>query len=803
LQVNDYILTYEQAYKIGLDQVGAKAFNIAACNDAGFRVPDGVIISVQAFRAYLNGDKLETLFSYIEDYITNTRSIIVRSSALEEDTAKVSFAGQYLSVICLNNATEIKKACEACWASYFSSNVEAYHGAIKGSTTINKNGMGLLIQRIVNATSAGVCFTKDPLKDKKDVFIINAVHGQGEALMAGEVVADQYTFDVNFEKVVSQYTGNQSLWRSSESPRKLTALPLELQNKPALSSIQIKGIAQIARKAVKLFGSPQDIEWAYEGNKLFLLQARPITKTIKNVGYELWTRDNVADVIPDAVTPLTWSIVEEATNNGFKKVIQGLGLSNVSTILFNVFDSRVYLNQTTYQGLLNIKPKKIYIPYFFLKVALSYLRLLFSLKKDVPRLEDTFWEGLNTLSVPNGASAIMELKNYLDKYMAIHIRIAVLMDLGFLFIRRLIKRYIPEDEANAIVDGLVTGLNEIESTASGEALWELACLIKEDKKLADTIQNSSVQLVPNILKTWGGIYGEKWQQFLDRYGHSSLKEFELYYPRWSEDPSFIVTILKQYIIESGNLDLETNKRICTGKRMESKKTLLKGVPFMYHPPLKFYIKHVRQCSIWRESLKQKIVRIMAEIRKQALAFADENAITPLEDVFFLTVEEISKIKDNSIPPQLFEEIATRRQNWEKWRKQEPFKEIRVFANGRQMKVPYFTGIGDKLKGLGLSSGKYTGPAKVILDPTHMDSFNLGDVLVARSTNPSWTPLFTLAGAIVTDMGNYLSHGAIIARELGIPAVGNIFDATKRITNGQVISVDGDNGIVYLNLGKNI
>lgn len=796
MQVNNYILTYEQVCKTGVDQVGAKAFNIARCYDVRFKVPDGVILPIQAFRAYLNGDKLDILFSTIENYFADTRRIIVRSSALKEDTEKFSFAGQYFSLMCLNKATEIKKACEACWSSYTSSNVRAYQVAMKEAMPFRKSGLGLLIQKAVDATSSGVCFTKDPLKEQKSTFVINAVHGHGQAMVAGDVVADQYEFDINVEKVISQYTGKQTFWRSSECSENLTPLPLELQSKQALSSIQIKEIAQMAQKVVKLFRSPQDIEWAYEGNKLFLLQARPITGTIKNVGYELWTRDNVADVIPDTATPLTWSVFEEATNNGFKKVIQELGLSNMSTTLFNVFDGRGYFNQTSYQELFKIRSEKFYISGFLFKFALNYLRLLFSLKKDVTRLEDTFWEGLNTLFIPDRASAVRGLKNYLDKYMAIHIRVAVLMDLGFLFIRRLIKKYIPEDEINARVDGLVTGLKEIESTSSGEALWKLACLIKDNEELAKIIISSPVQSIPKILKTSGRIYGKKWQQFLDHYGHSSLKEFEIYYPRWAEDPSFILTTLKQYIINIGKKNITDIDALAT-RRHKSEEELLEVVPLIYRLLLKYYIKHIQECSIWRESIKQKLLRIMAEIRKQALAFAEEDAIKPLEDVFFLTVDEISKIKDNYIPPYLFKEIATRRQNWEKWRKQEPFKEIRVFNNGRQLKAPYFTGIGEKLNGLSLSSGKYIGPAKVILDPTYMDSFNLGDILVTRSTNPSWTPLFILAGAIVTDMGNYLSHGAIVARELGMPAVGNLFDATKRIKNGQVILVDGDNGIVYL------
>ncbi|MCP4366775.1 MAG: hypothetical protein GY797_01480, partial [Deltaproteobacteria bacterium] len=326
---------------------------------------------------------------------------------------------------------------------------------------------------MVNASAAGVCFTKDPLKDQENIVIINAVHGLGEALVAGEVVADQYAFYIDNNEVVTQLSGKQVFWRSPEFPQTLTPLPQELQNTPVLSPKQIKAIAQMAREAVKLFGSHQDIEWAYEGDKLFLLQARPITKPQKNVSYELWTRDNVADVIPDAVTPLTWSVVDGATNDGFKSIIRGLGFSRLPATLFKIFDGRVYFNQTAYQGVLAIDHRTFPI----LKIALSYLRLLLAIKKEVSSYEDTFWEDLNTLSVNTGTSTLRELKIFLDKYMALHIRITVMLELGFLVIRKLIGKYVPKNEVNAIVDGLVTGLNEIESTASGNALWGLACSI--------------------------------------------------------------------------------------------------------------------------------------------------------------------------------------------------------------------------------------------------------------------------------------------------------------------------------------
>lgn len=197
-------------------------------------------------------------------------------------------------------------------------------------------------------------------------------------------------------------------------------------------------------------------------------------------------------------------------------------------------------------------------------------------------------------------------------------------------------------------------------------------------------------------------------------------------------------------------------------------------------------------------MKQNLVRIMATIRKQTLSHATSLEISPMENIFFLTLDEISQIEQyKTITHDLSEELTIRKQKWKGFGDQKPFKEIRVYPDGHLNKIPYVTKSGNHINGLALSSGKYTGKAKVILDMANMDSFDSGDILVARSTNPSWTPLFTLAGAILTDMGNYLSHGAIVAREMGIPAVGNLFDATSRIKDGQLVEVDGNSGTVIL------
>ena len=183
--ISSLLLTYKQVTQKGIDNVGSKAFNVALCSEKGFQVPDGLVLSTQVFEAYLRGKNPEELFLAIQRHFTDTSTVVVRSSALEEDSAKASFAGQFLTLVCKNNPKAIRKACEACWDSYSSSHVLAYKESVKDSESQGNKGMGLLIQEMIKASSAGVCFTRDPIHDDSDQIVINGVHGLGEALVSG------------------------------------------------------------------------------------------------------------------------------------------------------------------------------------------------------------------------------------------------------------------------------------------------------------------------------------------------------------------------------------------------------------------------------------------------------------------------------------------------------------------------------------------------------------------------------------------------------------------------------------------
>jgi rifampicin phosphotransferase len=796
-----FIVPFSEAVEAGISNVGGKAYSLACCASLGICIPKGLVLSTKAYQAYAKGKFPDSIYLALQDQFKDTPRLIIRSSGIEEDERETSFAGQFLSVVSSNEIQIIKNSVEACWRSYSSHEADVYRKLLAKKKRERESGMAVLVQQLLNASASGVCFTADPLTGKKEKVIINSVHGLGETLMSGEVISDHYEFDVEDGSISRKISGEQTQWRSSDHPNTLCPLPKNLVGRPVLTDAQIEGVVHLAKSAESLLKTPLDVEWAFEGKTLYLLQVRPITSFTKKTVFTLWTRDNVADVIPDAVTPLTWSIVDDASNKSFNIFASLLGLFDKPVRLFELFDGRVYFNQTAYGNLfISLSQHGRQFKHFF-QVVWRYVYLIFVSNRRAAYLKRSFPKVLRSISAETSALRIRRLKNHLEEYMAVHIQVVGLLELGFLAVRTAVRKSMPEINQAAVVDGIVKGLGKIESTYSGEALQNLAQLIMKDQALTEAIISAPVQLVPRILCEWGVPYREKWRGFLERFGHSSLKEFEIFYPRWDDDPSFIVETLKRQLCDNQDSSRSITERDLQREGFKAERLLLRSSPFVYYLPLKFYIHHIKACSVWRELLKQRIVKIMAEIRKAALLYATEKEIFPRENVFFISLDEVLQYADCPIPADLAGKAAERKNSWKKSCLEEPFMEIRVYPDGRQMKTPYIVNHGESMNGTPLSSGKYMGKARIVLDPADLGSFNWGDILVAPSTNPSWTPIFALAGAIVTDMGNYLSHGAIVARELGIPAVGNLFCATKRIKDGQIIAVDGDEGIIQIMGGE--
>jgi len=831
--------------KVAIENVGAKAANLVRLNKYGYKVPHAFLVSVLALQDFLTINKLdkdllnvkksiqsgmeiseckkaaasfrdsileakihESLTKEIKEKIIplfkkQDVKVAVRSSSINEDLEQHSFAGQYASE--LNVAltmSAIETNIKSVWASQWSDPIIAY--SFKQGLKAPEPGMGVIIQEMVDAQIAGVLFSHNPYNFNKNEMIVEYVDGLGEALVSGEKTPTHLVYN----RKVNAFKNADSTIK-----RKYTNV----------LNLLISAAHDLERKT----GLAVDLEWAMANNELYLLQLRSIT-TISQQSI-LWTDENVGEVIPDIVTPFSWSILGPITNNAFRGFLKGLGIKDYPEMgLFGLFKGKVYFNSTTFNKTLQrfylttylnaIKEKSgekllklgrlSRLPFKLIFAMFSFLD--FS-RKLPDKIKNHFPEHKNVLLANTYKKGLFKKESYvcaqrlIDLHMRtmfLHISDTILAELYYQFLNRMCNR-LKKNKITA--DQLLTGLDSAESAKSGEALWELSKYIKErelgyvfdldnvdevDKKLGET--EIGLEILAQI------------KTFITLFGHEALHEFELLYPRWWEDRAYIYSNIKNYL-KNDSIDLSTKKVNLHKRRKENVKKVQKKLNGPRKWIFNYFYKKAVFFSTQRENLKQAFVKSHSELKKHLLNIGSqlkaEGLFLENDDVLFLENSEIKKYADNELPVNNIQsEINERRSRRAKFSlDKHPSKIMQIGEIWRPVYVDE-TDAAD-LKGIGCSSGIVEGTAKIILDADQFDNLSEGEILVTRSTNPGWTPLFVTASAIVTEIGGALSHGAIIAREYGIPMIAAVTDATTLISSGDKIRVNGDNGSIQILNGK--
>ncbi len=828
----NYVFSYLD--KLESDKVGGKAYRLWDLHGFKVRIPIFLCLSVTAFKSFLNcnniqlkkrtiaeagflqkmileGDIPKDIKNEFEQkwfkYFPNSdlSNFSIRSSAIGEDSNIQSFAGQFDTILPVEGKLDlIWHAIKQVWASQFNYTVLKYFE--HNNCEWRKPLMGVIVQELVNSEISGVLFTMDPVKHKSDVMLLEMVEGFGENLVSGNIVPNRIFINKKH---------------------------LQIQKENYNSTIIMEDdfifqLVEIGKRIEKYYIQAQDIEWSYDGKEIFILQTRPITHNIKeNDEIIEWTDENVGEVIPDIVTPLTWSIMERITNNGFCCFFKHVGIYHChQSKLFDLYLGKVYFNRTRFQEILDkfsirkrikeIKEKKSNI----VKVIITTFQLFWTvvnafvliittpsrnarfLKKHKIKLEKL--KCYDDTEDKNHFKLIQGILKIHQKTMNLHIAVTFMGEIFYQGLKSIFNIW-NLNSKNVSVDVVLQGLEIVESSTSGFELWELSRLFLKDQKLQELIVMSKSDDLLNRLKTsFSEIYSEL-QEYLDKYGHGALHEFELIYPRWYENPTYLLNTIRNYI---QNEDVTNPKliqkklakeRITAINECKKKLTLIKKIIFLWQ------LKRAQIFMIQRESLKQAFLRGHLLLRQQILKLADEffdaQKFEHVDDIFFLKIEDIKQIRNNNISYSKINNIIIKNRD-ERVRNIESFhpKSFRKIGNRIEWDDEDINNNNTTIfKGIGCSAGVAFGRARIINDPTMINSFKKGDILVASSTNPGWTPLFVLAGGVVTEIGGALSHGAIIAREYGIPLVTAIPNITSIVKEGNLISVNGSKGTVeFLN-----
>jgi len=766
---------------------GGKGGALAKMFQRGYPVPEGFVVLPPAFQdEKLKEQAWEEIRVALNAIRKNNAGALfaVRSSALSEDSAQASFAGEFETVLNVSTDEAIQEAIYTVFRSREAERVKAY-SAVQGIEQSHR--IAVVIQLMVQSEISGVLFTADAVTGSFTNMVGNYVHGLGERLVSGE--ADAYSF--RLLRPQGKYEG-----------------PDEFK----------KYAAKLHQHAVRLekeLGGPQDIEWAMAKGKLYLLQARPITTLSAGnldtyeineslVSDALWVNANVGEAIPDVVTPLTWSIVRALDiESGFipgyylwSGNICGRIYSNLSQRLSAVtalygWDARRTMKVIIGDVFGHI-PEGINVPVYpysrlgLIKVIFPGAKHLIqstlkSLKSMPQHLKDTpdwcrrMTEQIKKVKTKEEMLSLWqdELKSYNAKAWWGLIAGGTKAALALTLNKKLVKMMGTEDAGTLLSN------------------------LRGDSDLA------SLGPVVGIAKVIKGEMSR--EEYLIQYGHRSPHEFELSIPDPSEDNIWLERQIEEF--EKSDTDVEGLLK----KQHAQYDDALSRFKERYPQKVKWLGKQLAKASEGariREAARSEFVRVFRVIRSFARKTGELAGIG--DDIFFLYIDEVEALLSGH--SSAIKHIPARKENYAKYKALPPFPSIirGRFNPYEWMKDPkrrmdYYDSTApveiasdsETLKGFAGAAGRVEGRVRVLAGPEEGGTLAAGEILVATTTNVGWTPLFPKAAAIITDVGAPLSHAAIVARELGIPAVVGCGNATVRLKTGDRVLVDGGQGTVHI------
>ena len=776
--------------------------------------------------------------------------VAVRSSATAEDLPFASFAGQqdtYLNVV---GRDAVLDAVHRCWASLWTDRAVAYRAT--NSIDPRTVRLAVVVQRMVDAAIAGVLFTANPVTGRRRQAVIDASPGLGEAVVSGAVNPDHFVVDTMRGEILERRLGDKRF-----SVRPLPGGGTEHVERPAaadaacVSDEQILALAALGDRVETHYGAPQDTEWAIDARgALWLTQARPIT-TLFPLPANAPPRDDdlrvyfcfsLAQGLERPITPMGLAVFRlmstsasemfgfpianpragamryvEAGERFFIDITSVLRSRVGRAIVPRVLDVMEARSAVVLRGLFDdprlsiINPSRLSFARRVARIAGRYrvparaIRAAIdpaSAQRGAARIGEELARQLTTSATATPAERLRFVEeNLLHGSVDLLPRLVpgVLVGFGLL---GLAGKVLGPDVRAGELETVLRGLPHNVTTEMDLALWALADRIRADATAAAALRESATdELAKRYLA--GGLpepAQSALSDFLARYGHRAVAEIDVGMPRWSDDPQYVLGVLANYLrLENPDAapDALFARRAAEAEAMIESLAARAGRRSRLRARfVRFALRRARALAGLRELPKYyiivKIAAVRRELAKVGAELAARRIIESGDDVFFVDLDDARAGLGGR---DLRETVAQRRAIYEAELRRRHVPRV-VLSDGTEPEATMITAVPSdgSLAGTPASAGSVTGPARVILDPVGA-RLEPGEILVAPSTDPGWTPLFLTAGGLVMEMGGANSHGAVVAREYGIPAVVGVANATARITTGQTITVDGSAGMV--------
>jgi len=798
--------------------VGGKAINLSRLIGAGFPVPGGFAITTTAFRAAKG--HVEMPADVTDAILTAYRGmgspeVAVRSSATAEDLAEASMAGQYETFLDIEGEEEVLEAVTKCWASLDSDRVRAYlhqHGIDRAEVA-----MGVVVQRQVPADVAGVLFTANPSPGALSEMLIESSWGLGEAVVSGLVQPDTLVLDRATGAATSIRVSDKKVWipansRSGESQ----PVPEELRRELSLGSRQVLALWRLGLEVMGHFGAPQDIEWAIKGESVYLLQSRAITtleaaeaheeclgrtrtelRDAKRQGRGDWARHNIAETLPHP-TPLTWDVVRRfmSGDGGFGRMYREAGFDPSPEVcrdgFLDLIAGRIYMD-------LSRAPEMFFAGYPYAydpdrlarepgaaqeaptlsrgsildrhrvgtQIATAHAKMK-TLAEDYDRILDD--------------DVLPELKGWVAREKRCDLQSLDAAAWRRLWVERR-ERTFQEFGAKLMLPSILAAmaLEELRSFCA-ESFWD-----EPSEQLASGL--SSTHAPDQTLLAAQGLWEiahEKTtvQEWLATFGHRAPEEFDLATPRWRERPEAVELLAGHLAGAESPIDRHHGRtQACEARVRNLKATLSDAAGREFDEILSLTHRYLR----FREDGKFYLMLAYDLLRDLALEAGRRLEIE--DEVFLLREEELFDALSTGIAPlHLIERRRLARAAEAEIDLPPLITEDGMATLGERVEIE-LTG---EIPAFPISGGVASGPVRIVLSPEQAGDSSDGYILVCPSTDPNWTPLFAKAAGLVIECGGMLSHGAVVAREMGIPAV-VCEGATRLLEDGALVTIDGNHG----------
>jgi pyruvate,water dikinase len=896
--------------------VGGKANALAQLAKAGLPVPDWFVLTPGAFAASLSeaqhaalaaachaGDATAAqvalrevrLAADVQDELTRALAslapqgepVAVRSSALDEDGRQHSFAGQFESF--LNVAPDdVAARIVDVWRSGFSARILAYrreHGLATIPTV-----PAVIVQRMVNATAAGVAFSADPVSGRRGVAVVSAVAGLGDALVSGACDADTYHISREGDISTRTLAGTTAV----------------------LDDAQAQAVAALARRCEQQSGVPQDIEWAIEDGALWLLQSRPITSLAgqpdPDGAYARWDNSNIAESYGGVTTPLTFSFARHAYEAVYRQLCRLMGVPEATISehdetfrrMIGLVRGRVYYNLLSWYELLALAPGfasnrrfmeqmmgvreglpeqivaklptvtwrgRLYDRYRFARTILNLLRSYRRLPRDIRhfyvRVERALALDGRALETMRPDELVAYYRN-LERQLLTRWDAPLVNDLFAMMSYGLLRRLAVSwyhDTSGALANDLIRDTGDIISAEPAQRVRELAELAAPEPALITALCNDSLRDINRVMPETPA-FAAAYDAYLAKFADRCLEELKLESPTLRDDPLLLLRTIGHLAHEmasrahdDGPAVVRSAVETAPGWRAAAKpadagssQTSLRSPhqrPIAYQRPdspllageglgvrssssplprtgegpgvgarlaFRWILRQARARVRDRENLRFERTRVFGRVRRIFVELGKRfSALGLLDDpqgIFYLEVEEaLGFVSGTATTTDLKGLVAVRRAEFARYRSEEPppdsFETHGIPHLGEWTSPPAplsreargnHRDAAECRTGLGCCPGVVRGRVRVVTDPRRAE-MRAGEILVAERTDPGWILLFASAAGVVVERGSLLSHSAIVARELGIPAIVSVPGVISWLRTGDWIEMDGGAGVV--------